>query len=97
MLSPAIRPQPYLVRTDSGVELERNRRAFVRYSERTGPHDASYDFPATPDIAGQSEEHQAGAEASALNSTPVAASDEDGRPGDYRSRNKAATAIWLYS
>lgn len=85
VLSPALRPRSYRVRTDDGTEVERNRRALVRYSERTGAHDPSYDFPANLNAAGQSEEHKSSAEHSALISTPAASLDS-GRPGRYMTR-----------
>lgn len=85
VLRSALRPRSYRVRTDDGVELERNRRALVRYSERNSGHDPSYDFPATPNATGQSEEGIASPEPSTLNITPATPLNKQ-RPGGYVTR-----------
>lgn len=86
VLSSALRPRSYRVRTDDGAELERNRRTLVRYGEeRTIGHDPSYDFPATPNATGQSEEGNASSEPSTLRVTPATPLNRQ-RPAGYVTR-----------
>ncbi|KAL1427421.1 hypothetical protein MTO96_017473 [Rhipicephalus appendiculatus] len=41
----AKRPRSYVVIMDSGVQIERNRRALVRLEQKARDEDGSYDFP----------------------------------------------------